>query len=167
MENPSEDAREKATAFIREDDMNRQAILTPIVYGYHDEWNEKPYCCWYCDCIDCCCGGCRRNPQPCAVRVGNCIGSHFFWRAGMYDGAQSFNRGAMDFMTELAVIPAGYDKKLGITAVDLELSSTYSPGAKFALRLFRRDTNQQQPNPIPILFYFHFGGWFVEFIKIP
>ena len=134
-----------------EGEMTREIPLPPT-FPYLKSTPIPP--CWYCRCIDCCCGWMRPNAQPCKVRLWDCLATFMLWKNGAYVGG-NFDRNAFERTFRLRVIPADVEGKSGVYSMDTTIPSVFEPGLQIRVRIFKPKQSEATKR---ILLFIHGGG---------
>lgn len=131
----------------------------PQEYGWPNDIDHPPACCWHCKCFFLCCGGCCDEAQlPLGVRIVDFIAANMFWWTGMYVGG-NYNRDRLERLMNRTAVPAGIDKINGVRSWDSYVQSSVDPGYRIRVRIFASTQQPSTPKKPSVMVYFHGGGW--------
>jgi hypothetical protein len=134
-----------------EGDMTRE-IRLPTTYGYLEPSPVPP--CWYCRCVDCCCGWMNPHALSFKPRMMDCVATFVLWKYGAYPGAK-FDRAGLENLSKSRVIPVDLEGKSGVYSMDTTIPSLCEPGYKIGVRIFKPKTTKATKR---VLLYIHGGG---------
>ena len=139
-----------------DDGMQRDGIQVYKPKLSYDREQPNPGPCWYCRCVDCCCGCLLGNPVPCLVRWVDCYVTYKMHKHGLYSGGKFDRKGYEGGAADMNV-PAEPTGKSGLIILDEIVMSEYEPGVKIPVRIVKQVSTKLKTRKV--VYFIHGGGW--------